>query len=233
MFNREYAPRTMSNAEPDSRARFIRRTYAHLAGALLAFGLLEAYLLQLEVSYTLTERVLTMPYGWLMVLGAFMLVGWLCRGLAHATNNKGMQYVGLGLYVVIEAMIFVPLMVLALGYAGPGLLVQAGVMTGLLFAALTATVFITRKDFSFMKSALTFGAFVAMGLIICAVAFGITLGTWFSVAMIVFAGGAILYDTSNVLHHYEEDQYVAASLELFASVALLLWYVIRLLMSRD
>lgn len=233
MFNQEYATHSMSNAAPDSRARFIRRTYAHLAGALLAFGLLEAYLLQLEVSYTLTERVLTMPFGWLMVLGAFMLVGWLCRGLANATNNKGMQYVGLGLYVVIEAVIFVPLMILALGVAGSGLLVQAAVMTGLLFAALTATVFITRKDFSFMKSALTFGAFVAMGLIICAVAFGISLGTWFSVAMIVFAGGAILYDTSNVLHHYGEDQYVAASLELFASVALLLWYVIRLLMSRD
>ncbi|MGJ8654294.1 MAG: Bax inhibitor-1/YccA family protein [Opitutaceae bacterium] len=233
MFDREYAPRCMSNAEPDSRARFIRRTYAHLAGALLAFGLLEALLLQFEASYTLSERLLTMPYGWLMVLGAFMLVGWLCRGLANSTNNKGMQYMGLALYVVIEALIFVPLMVIALGVAGPGLLVQAGVMTGLLFAALTATVFITRKDFSFMKSALTFGAFVAMGLIVCAVLFGISLGTWFSVAMIVFAGGAILYDTSNVLHHYEEDQYVAASLELFASVALLLWYVIRLLMSRD
>jgi len=233
MFEREYPVHSMSNAEPSSRARFIRRTYAHLAGALVAFGLLEAFLLQLEASYTITERVLSMPYGWLMVLGAFMVVSWLCRGLASSTSNKGLQYVGLAFYVVIEALIFVPLMILALGVAGPGLLVQAGVMTGLLFVALTATVFMTRKDFSFLKSALTFGGFIALGLIVCAVLFGITLGTWFSVAMIVFAGAAILYDTSNVLHHYDEDQYVAASLELFASIALLLWYVIRLLMSRD
>ena len=50
--------------------------------------------------------------------------------------------------------------------------------------------------------------------------------------MIVFAGGAILYDTSNVLHEYPEDRHVAASLQLFASVMLLLWYVIRLFLSR-
>ncbi len=51
--------------------------------------------------------------------------------------------------------------------------------------------------------------------------------------MIAFAGAAILYDTSNVLHHYPEDRHVAAALELFASVALLFWYVLRLFMSRE
>jgi FtsH-binding integral membrane protein len=50
--------------------------------------------------------------------------------------------------------------------------------------------------------------------------------------MVALAGGAILYDTSNVLHHYPEDRYVAAALELFASVALMLWYVLRLFLSR-
>ena len=223
----------MADAEPSNRARFIRRTYAHLAAALLAFGLLEYFLLQLEVSYTVSESVLSAPFGWLMVLGAFMLVGWLCRGLASSSSSKAVQYLGLSLYVVIEALIFVPLMILALGVAGPGLVMEAGVMTGLLFAGLSATVFITRKDFSFLKSVLTIGFFIAMGLIICAVVFGITLGTWFSLAMIVFAGGAILYDTSNILHHYDEDQYVGASLELFASIALLFWYVISLLLNRD
>ncbi len=60
------------------------------------------------------------------------------------------------------------------------------------------------------------------------------LGTWFWVAMIGFAGAAILYDTSNVLHHFPEDRYVGAALQLFASVALMFWYVLRLFMaSRD
>ena len=61
----------------------------------------------------------------------------------------------------------------------------------------------------------------------------IQLGLIFSGVMVVFAGAAILYNTSNIMHHYNEAQYVAASLSLFASVALLFWYVLRIFMSRD
>jgi FtsH-binding integral membrane protein len=53
------------------------------------------------------------------------------------------------------------------------------------------------------------------------------------VAMIAFAGAAVLYDTSNILHHYPQDKYVAASLELFASIALMFWYVLQLFMNRE
>lgn len=229
MFEQNYAVRSIGDAAPDRRALFIRRTYLHLAFALIVFVALEAFLLQLDISYELTNKVLSAPFGWLMVLGAFMVVAWMARGMAHQ-ESRGMQYLGLLLYVGFQAVIFVPLILVALTYAGPGLLVQAGIMTGLLFAGLTATVFITRKDFSFLRSALTVGGFVAIGLIVCAVLFGVSLGMWFSVAMIAFAAGAILYDTSRVMNDYSEEQYVGASLELFASVALLLWYVISLLM---
>jgi uncharacterized protein len=105
-------------------------------------------------------------------------------------------------------------------------------VTFVAFAALTALVFLTGKDFSFLRSLLFWGGIVAMVLIFGGVLFGFRLGTYFSVAMVGFAGAAILYDTSNVLHHYQEDRYVAAALELFASVALMLWYVLRLFMSR-
>ncbi len=73
---------------------------------------------------------------------------------------------------------------------------------------------------------------MALVLVIAGAIFGFQLGTYFSVAMVGIAGAAILYDTSNVLHHYPEDRYVAAALELFASVALMLWYVLRLFLSR-
>ena len=43
--------------------------------------------------------------------------------------------------------------------------------------------------------------------------FGFELGVFFSVAMVAFAGAAILYDTSNVLHHYPEDRAVGAALD--------------------
>ena len=50
--------------------------------------------------------------------------------------------------------------------------------------------------------------------------------------MVALAGASILYDTSNVLHHYPEDRYVGAALQLFASVAMMLWYVLRIFLSR-
>jgi FtsH-binding integral membrane protein len=91
----------------------------------------------------------------------------------------------------------------------------------------------TRKDFSFLGGILRWGFIVALVLIVAGVLFGFQLGTFFSVAMIGLAGAAILYDTSNILHHYPEDRYVAGALELFSSVALMFWYVISLLLSRD
>jgi FtsH-binding integral membrane protein len=69
--------------------------------------------------------------------------------------------------------------------------------------------------------------------IVAGIVFGFHLGTWFSVAMVGLAGAAILYDTSNILHHYPDDRYVGAALELFASVALMFWYVLRIFISRD
>ena len=91
----------------------------------------------------------------------------------------------------------------------------------------------TRKDFSFLRGMLMWGGVVAMLAIVGGILFGFDLGTWFSVAMIGFAGAAILYDTSNVLHHFPEDRYVGAALQLFASVALMFWYVLRLFMASD
>ena len=92
--------------------------------------------------------------------------------------------------------------------------------------------FITRKDFSFLRGILTWGFVIALVLIVSGVVFNFELGTWFSVGMIGFAGAAVLYDTSNVLHHYEEDRYVGASLQLFASIALMFYYILMLFTSR-
>ena len=84
---------------------------------------------------------------------------------------------------------------------------------------------------AFLRGILFCGGIVALVLIVAGVIFGFYLGTFFSVAMVALAGAAILHDTSNVMHHYPEDRYVAAALELFASVALMFLYVLRLLMS--
>ncbi|MEZ4662608.1 MAG: Bax inhibitor-1 family protein [Caldilineaceae bacterium] len=211
--------------DADTRSTFITRTYMHLAGAILGFTLIEMFLFSSGIAYELARFMLGGP--WLLVLGAFMLVAWIGSSVAHRAESPAAQYAALAGYVVAEAIIFVPLLVIA-EVTAPGVIQSAASVTIMGFIGLSAIVFYTRKDFSFMNSVLMWAGIVALILIVASVLFGFELGTWFSVAMIGLAGGAILRDTSNVLMHYPEDRYVAAALSLFASVALLFWYVLRL-----
>jgi len=212
-----------------SRGQFISRTYNHLFTAIVAFVLIEIALFKSGLAEPMARAML--GTSWLLVLGGFILASWLARGVAHRAESKAAQYAGLAGYVVAQAIIFVPLLFIADRYA-PGAITSAAAITLVAFTALTLVVFWTRKDFSFLRGILMWGGIVALALIMGGALFGFQLGTFFSVAMVALAGAAILYDTSNVLHHYPEDRYVAASLELFASVALMMWYVLRLLMSR-
>ncbi len=212
-----------------SRGRFISRTYNHLFVAIAAFTLIEILLFKVGWAEPMAKAML--GTSWLLVLGGFMVVSWLARGAAHRAGSKATQYAALAGYVLAQAVIFVPLLWLADKYA-PGAITSAAAITFVAFTALTLVVFFTRKDFSFLRGILMWGGIIALVLIVAGAIFGFQLGTYFSVAMVALAGAAILYDTSNVLHHYPEDRYVAAALELFASVALMLWYVLRLLMSR-
>lgn len=217
-------------AAPADRATFIRRTYAHVAVALGLFAFLEAALIRAGFGEAMINMLAGSNYSWLLVMVAFMAVSWVADRWAQSDTSQGMQYVGLGLYIVAEAVIFLPLITIASIWQ-PGVLVQAGVITLALVAALTAVAFITKKDFSFLGPILMIGGFVAIGVIVCSILFGFNLGTVFSSIMILFAGGSVLYSTSNIMHRYRVDQHVAASLSLFASIALLFWYVLRLLMS--
>jgi FtsH-binding integral membrane protein len=214
----------------DARAQFIWRVYGHVALAILGFAAIESYLFSSGTAQQLAERMLGM--NWLLILGAFMVVGWLASHVAHRVESKPLQYMALAGFVVAEAIIFLPLLYIAV-LTQPAVIESAAGVTLLGTAGLTAVAFMTRKDFSFLRGLLMWGGILALVAIAGGVLFGFELGTWFSVAMIGFAGAAVLYDTSNVLHHYPEDRYVGAALELFASIALMFWYVLRLFMSRD
>ena len=152
--------------------------------------------------------------------------------LSTKNQNPTTQYLALILFVVAEAFIFIPLIFIAMMVAEDGafsILNQAAVLTLSLFTGLSAVVFLTKKDFSFLRSALTIGFFIAIGLIVAGVLFGFNLGLWFSVGMIVLASGSILYQTSNMIYKYQSHQHVAASLGLFASLMLLFWYILSIL----
>jgi FtsH-binding integral membrane protein len=224
-----YQPAVVSELDVDSRGRFVSKTYAHLFGAVCGFILIEVALFKTGLADRIAQALLGI--SWLAVLGGFVVVSWLASRTAHLAKSKVAQYGALSAYVVAESLLFVPLLWIANNVA-PGAITSAAAVTFLAFAALTALVFLTGKDFSFLRTLLFWGGIMALALIVAGAMFGFQLGTYFSIAMVGFAGAAILYDTSNVLHHYPEDRYVAAALELFASVALMLWYVLRLFMNR-
>lgn len=219
----------VARAGENARAVFIRKTYQHLAVAILAFIGIEYVLINSPLAPAMA-RMMTGGYSWLIVLAAFMGVSYIANKWAYSSTSRGMQYAGLALFVVAEAVIFVPLLLIASLYA-PDAIPMAGIFTLLLFAGLTFTAFTSGKDFSFLGGILKIGSFVALGFIGVSILFGFSLGGLFSAVMILFAAGAILYDTSNIIRHYNTDQYVAASLSLFASVALLFWYILQFLMS--
>ncbi len=222
---------TVAQARPSDRALFIRRTYMHLAGAVAAFIVVECLLFMTGIAGAITNLLAGSRFIWLAILGGFALLGWFARSLIARAKSGEQQYLGLGLYVVGEAIIFAPILYIAAYFTTGDVIPTAAALTLLLFGGLTTIAFTTKTDFSFLRGILTIGGFVALGLIACSVIFGFTLGLLFSAAMVIFASAAILYDTSKIMHHYSTDQHVAASLELFASVALLFWYVLRIVMA--
>ena len=219
----------VASLDVEARSTFVMQTYLHLFMALLAFVGVEIVLFTSGIAPVLAQAMLGV--NWLLVLGAFMIVGWFATRTAHRAESLTAQYLALGAFVVAEAVIFVPLLYVANFYA-PGAITSAALVTLLGFGGLTAVAFVTRKDFSFLGALLRWGFLIALVLIVAGVIFGFQLGTFFSVAMIALAGGSVLYDTSKILHHYPHDRYVGAALELFASVALMFWYILRLFMSR-
>ncbi len=222
----------VAQASVDERAGFITRTYLHLIGAIGVFVGLETVLFETtELPYQSLVFLSQSRYSWLVVLGLFMGVGWFAERMARNATSLPIQYLGLGLYVVAEVFLFVPLLAMAVYFSGDRtLLPTAAIATLGIFGTLTAIVLITRRDFSFMRGALAIAGIAAMGLIVVSIVFGFALGPIFSVLMIALAAGYVLYYTSNVLHHYRTTQHVAASLALFAAIALLFWYVLQLMM---
>ena len=238
-FNNNYNTNYQNNNTPElvsyatnvEQATFYRKTYSHVAIALLAFIVVEAILIN-TVPESLIFSMVSSPFVWLFILGGFWLGSMLANKWTQA-QDKSTQYRGLGIYVLLEAIIFLPMIYIAIDLSdGLAIISQAGIITLSLFAGLTAVVFLTRVDFSFLRSVLVIGGFVALGLIVAGAIFDFDLGLWFSAAMVALAAGGILYETYNIKNVYSTDQYVAAALQLFSSVMLLFWYVLRILLSR-
>lgn len=215
---------------PETRRKFLNTTYYHLLAAVLLLIGIEVVLFKTGYAVPIAQAIFSI--NWLIVLGIFMVLSGFVDKIAHRNISIGKQYLALFAYVLLWAIMLTPLLMIAMS-KDPSIIQSAATVTLLGFGALTAIVMFTGQDFSFMRSLMIWLGIAAMIGIVASVLFGFVLGTWFSVAMVAYAGGAILYNTSNVLHHYPASQYVGASLSLFSSVALMFWYVAQIFMGND
>lgn len=212
------------------KADFYKKTYLHVALAILAFIGVEAVLLQI-VPDQLIFAMFAQRYIWLLIIGVF----WLASILATKWSlslDKSTQYFGLGFYVLLEAVIFLPLIKIATLYSGPQVIYQAAMLTIAMFSGISFIAFTSKRDFSFLRNIIVIGGFISLGLIVGGMLFAFNLGLWFSVGMVILASATILYQTSKLKDSYSTNQYVGASLQLFASIMLLFWYILSILMSR-
>src|SRR6201989_1688715 len=140
-----------ARAGVDSRAVFIMRTYNHVVGGILAFVLIELALFESGLAEQIARFML--GFNWLLILGAFTVLGWLATHTAQTSQSRGMQYFAYGAYIVAEAFIFVPLLYLA-NIKAPGAIDSATLITLLGAGGLVLVAHRTRKDFSFLRSIL-------------------------------------------------------------------------------
>ena len=226
----EFTNQLVAMSTEEQKASFYRKTYMHVALAILAFIFVETALLMV-VPAELIMGMVSKNYVWLLIIGGFWLASMLAEKWTMA-SSRSMQYAGLGFYVLLEAIIFLPLIYIAVAYTGGKVILQAGLITFMLFVGLTGVALTSKRDFSLLRSVLIIGGFISLGLIIAGWIFQFNLGLWFSAGMVFLAGASILYQTNQLKNIYTTEQYVGASLQLFASVMLLFWYVLRILMSR-
>jgi len=219
------------NASDAEKASFYKKTYKHLALAVLAFIVVETILINVVPDETI-KWMFSGRFIWLFIIGLFWLGTTMSNKLAFDPSRQK-QYLGLAFYVILEAIIFLPMIYIAAFYSGSGdILMQAALTTLFMFSGLTAVVFLTNTDFSFLRTMIIVGGFVSLGIIVVGAIFGFNLGLWFSAGMAILASASILYQTDQIKNNYGTEQYVGASLQLFSSVMLLFWYILRIFMSR-
>jgi len=236
----ESNPFIVSQAPASDRVAFFKRTYLHVAGAFAAFGVLLYAFFVTDVARSIMQGFGSIMssmggFGILVVMLMFWGGTYVAQKLAENRASRQSQYLGLGLYVVLEAIIFVPLIVMVAIKTGgnPGeVLIPACAVTAALVVGLTVTVFTMGVDFSFLRAAIVIGSICALGIILVSIFTKSDLGNWFSIIMILLMATVILYQTQVIKDSCETDQHVLASFILFSAFVTLLFYVIRLFAGR-
>ena len=198
-----------------STHKVLRNTY-FLLGLTIAFSAVVAYI----------SMSLNLPYPNLIVL----LVGF--YGLLFVTNRLANSAWG-----ILAAFAFTGFMGYTIGpilnmYVARGmedLIMLAFAGTAIVFFACSAYVLTTKKDMSFLSTAI-FSLFIVLLLgIVASFFFQIpALAVGISALFVVFSTMTILYETSNIIHGGETN-YIRATVSIYVSIYNLFISLLRLL----
>ena len=198
-----------------STHKVLRNTY-FLLGLTMAFSAVVAYI----------SMSLNLPYPNLIVL----LVGF--YGLLFVTNRLANSAWG-----ILAAFAFTGFMGYTIGpilnmYVARGmedLIMLAFAGTAIVFFACSAYVLTTKKDMSFLSTAI-FSLFIVLLLgIVASFFFQIpALAVGISALFVVFSTMTILYETSNIIHGGETN-YIRATVSIYVSIYNLFISLFRLL----
>ncbi|MGI6401931.1 MAG: Bax inhibitor-1 family protein [Thermoguttaceae bacterium] len=222
--------RGMSSAE--ATGRLVASVYTKLTLSVIALALIEFAVFALVGAETVVAYFSANVALASIVLISLCIVGPIVGNVVLSKNpSRGAQYGLLAFYILLESAILLPILAIAAMFFGTTIIWQAIGLAASLFIALSAAVFFTRTDFSFLRTGLFFVGIAALMLIVASLIFNFVLGTWFSVALILFACGYILYGTSTMLLDADESHDIILTISLFTSIVTLFFYILRLLMA--
>lgn len=195
--------------QTDERIGFLGKTYGFLA-LCIASGSIGSWF----------SMGLSFPHEHPFIMLAIMIGGiFAVQATRHIQGVNIAMLLGFG---AITGMAIAPLVGMVAAKSEM-LVAQAFFTTAITFVSLTAYVFISGKDFSFLKGFVWVGliAMIVLGLSNYFFFQSSGLSLAISAMSVLLFSAFILYDTSNILRDYPNDEYISAALTLYLDVFLL------------
>ena len=213
-----------SGVVPADRIDFLRKVYSYFFLSIVVAGV-GGY-----IGVTNFEAVLPL-LGWPIFIVEILLL------LACFSMQRvpGINIALLGAFSMISGIAIAPALLMAIGKTGGiAVIFQAYLMTLFCFGGITAYVFISKKDFSYLGGFL----FVALfGLILSGIFmwfFGMTGGgliySW--ITIFIFCG-FVLFDTSRILYHYNDGEEIGAAISLYLDFINIFLALLSIMINRD
>lgn len=218
---------TVADSPVEVRMEFIRKTYTLFLAGILCALVAGTICLNSAPVFSLAATILRTP-----ILAIALLFG-LTLGAQAVSHIEGINYAALFGFTAFIGFLFAPILRMY-EISAPGIVMQAAVLTVITFSALTAYVFVTKKDFSFMGGMLFVGMILLVLGGLANVFFFRNAGVSYYMAWVTLFlfSGYVLYDTSQIIHKYDSRGYVSAALSLFLDFFNMFMAILRILGGR-